>query len=160
MYRFDGVRAVPWQPPTGQDLPSPVVYNLLVARDGALWIGTMNGVASWKGGKLTRYPEIDGQMIWALREDREGTMWSGGVIGTFPGPETLCAIGRSGVAAMGRMAAWAEEWLRVFMRTEGRSLGSYGNWDLEVEPVRRSSIHYPWECVLLKVSPKTTAASY
>ena len=102
LYRFDGVRAVPWQPPTGQDLPSPVVYNLLVARDGALWIGTMNGVASWKGGKLTRYPEIDGQMIWALREDREGTMWSGGVIGTFPGPETLCAIGRSGVRCYGK----------------------------------------------------------
>ena len=102
LYRFDGVRAVPWQPPPGQDLPSPVVYNLLVARDGALWIGTMNGVASWKGGKLTRYPEIDGQMIWALREDREGTMWSGGVIGTFPGPETLCAIGRSGVRCYGK----------------------------------------------------------
>ena len=62
----------------------------------------MNGVASWKGGKLTRYPEIDGQMIWALREDREGTMWSGGVIGTFPGPETLCAIGRSGVRCYGK----------------------------------------------------------
>jgi len=102
LYRFDGVRAVPWQPPTGQDLPSRAVYNLLVARDGALWIGTTNGVASWKDGKLTRYPQIDGQLIWALCEDGEGTIWSGGAIGTFPGPETLCAIGGSGVRCYGK----------------------------------------------------------
>jgi PAS domain S-box-containing protein len=102
LYRFDGVRAVPWQQPTGQDLPSHIVYNLLVARDGALWIGTKNGVASWKDGKLTRYPQIDGQQIWALREDREGTIWSGGAIGTEHGPSTLCAIGRSGVRCYGK----------------------------------------------------------
>jgi PAS domain S-box-containing protein len=102
LYRFDGVRAVPWQPPTGQDLPSHVVYHLLVARDGALWIGTMNGVASWKDGKLTRYPQIDGQFIWALREDREGTIWSGGAVGTERGSAALCAIGRSGVRCYGK----------------------------------------------------------
>src|SRR5580658_5413983 len=103
LYRFDGVHAVPWQPPTGQDLPSHIVYSLLVARDGALWIGTTNGVASWKDGKLTHYPQIDGQMIYALREDREGTIWSGGAIGAaVPGPATLCAIGRSGIHCDGK----------------------------------------------------------
>jgi len=102
LYRFDGVRAVPWKPPMGQDLPSPVVYNLLTARDGALWIGTMNGVASWKNGKFTRYPQIDGQLIWALTEDREGTVWSGGATGTIPGPATLCAIGSSRVRCYGK----------------------------------------------------------
>jgi ligand-binding sensor domain-containing protein/signal transduction histidine kinase len=103
LYRFDGVRAVPWQPPTGQDLPSHNIYSLLVARDGALWIGTTNGVASWKDGKLTRYPQVDGQMIYALREDRDGTIWSGGAGGAaIPGPATLCAIGRSGVHCYGK----------------------------------------------------------
>src|SRR5499425_128552 len=34
LVRFDGVRAVPWQPPSGEQLPSNNVIALLVARDG------------------------------------------------------------------------------------------------------------------------------
>src|ERR1700747_2629103 len=34
LLRFDGVRAVPWQPPSGQHLPSSYVGPLLAARDG------------------------------------------------------------------------------------------------------------------------------
>src|SRR5882724_243389 len=37
LYRFDGVRAVPWQPPAGQQLPSTYIRSLLAARDGTLW---------------------------------------------------------------------------------------------------------------------------
>jgi signal transduction histidine kinase/streptogramin lyase len=48
------------------------------ARDGRLWIGTYGGLASWKDGKLTHYPELDGQIIEALLEDREGTIWVAG----------------------------------------------------------------------------------
>src|SRR6266702_4526082 len=44
LLRFDGVRAVPWQPPVGQHLPSREIVGLLVARDGALWIGTDKGL--------------------------------------------------------------------------------------------------------------------
>lgn len=40
LLRFDGVRAVPWQPPGNQSLPSTDILSLLVARDGTLWIGT------------------------------------------------------------------------------------------------------------------------
>src|SRR5262245_49978221 len=40
LVRFDGVRAVPWEPPAGQHLPSDLISSLLVARDGTLWIGT------------------------------------------------------------------------------------------------------------------------
>src|SRR5277367_4321949 len=43
LYRFYGVRNVPWQPPPGQHLPSTTLSRLVVARDGTLWIGT------WKG---------------------------------------------------------------------------------------------------------------
>src|SRR5262249_48115931 len=38
--RFDGVRNVSWQPPSGQSLPSPFIRSLLVTRDGRLWIAT------------------------------------------------------------------------------------------------------------------------
>src|SRR5512132_3299313 len=76
--RFDGVRAVPWEPPAGQHLPSSDIRSLQGARDGRLWLGTFRGLASWKDGKLSRYPELDGQVIEALLEDREGTIWVAG----------------------------------------------------------------------------------
>jgi ligand-binding sensor domain-containing protein len=78
LVRFDGVRAMPWQPPGGQQLPGNFVNVLLVARDGTLWIGTQKGLASWKDGRLRKYPEIAGPPVLALLEDHEGTVWIGG----------------------------------------------------------------------------------
>ena len=99
LVRFDGVRAVPWQPPENQHLPSNIIYNLLVSRDGALWIGTTEGLASWKDNKLTRFPKIDGESIYSLLEDTAGTVW----VGTFghAGPGKLCAVGRGGINCFG-----------------------------------------------------------
>jgi len=95
LLRFDGVRAVPWQPPPqGQQLPSNSVFSLLTARDGTLWIGTSKGLASWKDGKLTQYTELAGQFVRApMFEDSEGTIWVGG--NGFPPPAKLCAIHQS-----------------------------------------------------------------
>ncbi len=87
LFRFDGVRAIPWQPPAGQHLPS-APYSLLVTRDGTLWIGTYAGLAAWNGGKLTRYPELDGQFVTSLLEARDGTVWAG----TLAKQGQLCAI--------------------------------------------------------------------
>ena len=91
LFRFDGVRSVPWQPPAGERLPSSSVLSLLAARDGRLWIGATKGLASWKDGKLTHYPELAAQNIFAfpLLEDRDGTIWAGGY-GIPTG--RLCAI--------------------------------------------------------------------
>ena len=91
--RFDGVRAVPWEPPAGQHLPSSDIRSLHGARDGRLWIGTFSGLASWKDRELTRYSELDGQIIEALFEDREGTIW---VAGWSPSVGRLCQI-QSGI---------------------------------------------------------------
>ena len=77
LLRFDGVRAVPWQPPADQRLPSTEIFNLLATRDGSLWIGTSKGLASWKDGKLTQYKELAGQAIFKLLEDHEGSVWVG-----------------------------------------------------------------------------------
>jgi len=89
LLRFDGVRAVAWEPPQRQHLPSSDIRSVQGARDGRLWIGTWSGLASWKDGKLTHYPELDGQIIEALLEDREGTMW---VAGWAPSIGRLCRI--------------------------------------------------------------------
>src|SRR5262245_31422026 len=62
LLRFDGVNTVAFQPP-GQPLPSNDVRMLLGGRDGTLWIGTLNGLASWKDGKLRTYAELSGFVI-------------------------------------------------------------------------------------------------
>jgi signal transduction histidine kinase/ligand-binding sensor domain-containing protein len=98
LLRFDGVRFLPWQPPEGEHLPSSTSRALLVARDGTLWIGTDEGLASWKDGKLIQHPELVGQRVITLLEDREETIWAG-VSGTPAG--RLCAIRRGSVQCYG-----------------------------------------------------------
>jgi len=93
LFRFDGVRKVAWNPPAGERLPGANVTKLLVTRDGRLWIATRAGLASWKDGRLLRYPEFAEQIIGALAEDDDGTVW----VGTIGSPDgRLCAM-RSGV---------------------------------------------------------------
>jgi signal transduction histidine kinase/ligand-binding sensor domain-containing protein len=92
LFRSDGVRFVPWQPPAGQQLPE-TPYALLVTRDGTLWIGTFAGLASWNNGKLTQYPEVGTGFITSLLEDRAGTVWAGAMGGSRGDPTgRLCAI--------------------------------------------------------------------
>jgi len=106
LLRFDGVRNVPWEPPTGEHLPSSYIRSMVAARDGRLWIGTYKGLASWKDGKLTEYRELAGQTVDVLVEDREGTVWAGGYAGSIG---RLCAI-KSGSARCygddGRLGLW------------------------------------------------------
>ncbi len=101
LLRFDGVRAVPWEPPAGERLPTDYVRALLTSRDGTLWIGTLKGLASWKDGKLTQYPEVAGQTVGALLEDRDGRVWLGA-----SNPGKLCAIqgGKATCYGAGRFA--------------------------------------------------------
>ena len=89
LVRFDGVAAVPWQPPSHASLAGHPVIRLLTTRDGTLWIGTDLGLTSQKAGKLTQYPELANQRVSVLVEDREGTVWAGSA-GTPYG--RLCAI--------------------------------------------------------------------
>jgi ligand-binding sensor domain-containing protein len=52
LFRFDGVRFLPWQPPAGQQLPDKNINSLLVTRDGSLWIGTFGGLVILRDGRL------------------------------------------------------------------------------------------------------------
>ena len=89
LLRFDGVRAVPWQPPPDHPLPSDDIWSLLAASDGALWVGTAKGVARWKDGRLRVYGELAGRVVWRLLEDRQSTVW---VSGSSVPAGRLCAI--------------------------------------------------------------------
>jgi signal transduction histidine kinase/ligand-binding sensor domain-containing protein len=91
LFRFDGLRFQPWQPPGGQSLPS-TAYSLLVSRDGTLWIGTYGGLSSWNGREFVhQHAEIGRQFVTTLLEDRDGTVWAG-VLGAQGAPGKLCAI--------------------------------------------------------------------
>jgi len=91
LQRFDGVNAIPWQPPHGEQLPDGFVRQLLAARDGTLWIGTDEGLASLKDGRLTQYPEVSGQGVTSLLQDAEGMLWFG-----VRDPGRLCAVRAAG----------------------------------------------------------------
>src|ERR1700757_1998935 len=99
LLRFDGVRAVPWQPEESRHLPSGAVMSLLVSRNQTLWIGTRKGLASWNNGKFTRFAELDGEAIYTLVEDRDGTIWAGA--GGAPHSGKLCAVRSSAVDCFG-----------------------------------------------------------
>ena len=103
LLRFDGVRTVPWNPAWGQ-LPSNYIHSLLVARDGTLWIGTLKGLASWKDGKLSQYPEVAGRSILPLLQDQDGTIW----FGAYPGVAALCRIaaGNAACETAGSSGQW------------------------------------------------------
>src|SRR5262249_48756131 len=77
LVRFDGVRTVLWQPPGEHPIASSPVTVLRSARDGTLWIGSIKGLASRKGGTFTDYPELAGQIVAGLSEDHEGSIWVG-----------------------------------------------------------------------------------
>jgi signal transduction histidine kinase/ligand-binding sensor domain-containing protein len=75
LFRFDGVQFVPWSPPEGMALPDDRIVALLGAKDGSVWIGTLNGLAQWKDGKLIVHARPG--RFGALLEDREGVVWAG-----------------------------------------------------------------------------------
>jgi signal transduction histidine kinase len=102
LVRFDGVRSVPWGPSSGEHLPSNDILKLLVTHDGRLWIGTTAGLASWNDGRLTHYPELDGQGTLALLEDSQGTTWASSA-GSPMGK--LCAIQSGKVQCSGEDGA-------------------------------------------------------
>jgi signal transduction histidine kinase/ligand-binding sensor domain-containing protein len=107
LLRFDGVRNVEWQPPGGSSLPDNHGRVLLGTRDGALWIGTHAGLAKLQGGRLTTYPELDGESINGLVEDREGTVW---VSTSARGRGLVCAIRDASVrcdGGDGKLGAYA-----------------------------------------------------
>ena len=77
LVRFDGVRAVPWQPPAGQPLPNPFIRSLLATKDGTLWIGTLKGLASLTDGKLISHGRLASFAVDTLLQDRTGKIWVG-----------------------------------------------------------------------------------
>ncbi len=73
-----------WQDQHG--LPQNGVLAILRARDGYLWLGTIEGAARFDGVRFVVFdnnntPEIKNNQILSLAEDRAGSLWLGSVGG-------------------------------------------------------------------------------
>jgi signal transduction histidine kinase/ligand-binding sensor domain-containing protein len=140
LLRFDGIRAVPWQPPADRPLPSTDIWSLLVARDGTLWIGTSKGLASWKGGTLTRVPELSGRIITTLLEDREGMVWASGI--SVP-RGTVCAIRGGAVSCYGEDGAFGYGVLTFYEDRKGNLWAGGGDDVWRLRPGSRTGFPLP-----------------
>jgi signal transduction histidine kinase/ligand-binding sensor domain-containing protein len=100
LFRFDGVTATRWLPPGGKALPHEYISSLRATRDGSLWIGMRGGLVRWRGDEVTPFPQLDGNVIDSILEDREGTVW----ISTqrFGGLGQLCAVRTAGMQCEGQ----------------------------------------------------------
>ena len=139
LYRFDGVRAVPWQPLAGEQLPSNYIRSLLASRDGTLWIGTFKGLASWKDGKLIQYSTPADQSIDTLVEDDEGTIW----VGTLGIPTgRLCTIRGGGIHCYGEDGSLGR-WVHFLFEDRQRNVwaaSETGLWRWKPGPRKRYSM--------------------
>ena len=73
LVRFDGVRFVPYIPPTGRPLSSGI-FSLLAGTDGSLWIGTSTNLAHLQNGNLTDYLGADGR-VNSVVQSHDGRIW-------------------------------------------------------------------------------------
>jgi signal transduction histidine kinase/ligand-binding sensor domain-containing protein len=98
LVRFDGVRFVPWDPPSGEKLPSQRINSLLDATDGSLWIGTAAGLSRWQHNHLTNYQDQRG-VVTAIFEDTDSTIWIN--VSQSAANTPLCHINTTGMQCFG-----------------------------------------------------------
>jgi signal transduction histidine kinase/ligand-binding sensor domain-containing protein len=62
-----------------QGLPSKIVLQVLVARDGSLWMATPDGISHMQNGRFRNYTIADGlssNQVVTIFQDRTGTIWA------------------------------------------------------------------------------------
>jgi signal transduction histidine kinase/ligand-binding sensor domain-containing protein len=135
LFRFDGVRFLPWQPPAGQQFPDKNINSLLVTRDGSLWIGTFAGLVILKDGKLARPPALHDQFVASLFEDREGTVWAA----SLERAGRLCAIRNGGATCSGEDGAFGRAVWAMYEDGSGTlwAGSESGVWRLRPGPPQR-----------------------
>ena len=135
LFRFDGVRFLPWQPPAGQQLPDKNINSLLVTRDGSLWIGTFAGLVILRDGRLARPPALHDEFVASLFEDGEGTVWAA----SLNRAGRLCAIRSGGAKCSGEDGAFGRAVWAMYEDGAGRfwAAAESGVWRLRPGPPQR-----------------------
>jgi len=74
LYRFDGVRFVPWALPAG--VPVTRIANIFGDRAGGLWVVVENEIVHLKGGVVSSRFDLRGvQSTQNISEDSDGSLW-------------------------------------------------------------------------------------
>ena len=101
--------------PALEQLSGPRFLCHCVGRDGALWLGTSNGIARFRSGRLEAYPPECGlraDNIERLAADDDGNLWFGGRDGLFHAPiEEFDALARGDLS---RIAGYRVEGFNRF----------------------------------------------
>ncbi len=80
LFRFDGVRFLPLDLPSGEATRGQSITALAPATDGGLWVGTRKGVSHWNGSIVQHFPAGDRfteTPVSAIHADRSGKIWVG-----------------------------------------------------------------------------------
>jgi signal transduction histidine kinase/ligand-binding sensor domain-containing protein len=78
LIRFDGIRFVHWEPPTGEEEPSNDIRFLIASSQRGLWIGSAQGISRLDRGRFVAYPAANrwlGGTVVAMLEDHAGRLW-------------------------------------------------------------------------------------
>ncbi|MFZ5876957.1 MAG: ligand-binding sensor domain-containing protein [Nitrospirota bacterium] len=100
--RVDGERVTTFHVRDG--LADPWVYNIAYQRDGAMWIGTWNGVSRYRDNAFSSYHVEDGlinRWVYAVAVDRDDSVWFGteGGVSRFDGTTWTSWTHRDGLGA-------------------------------------------------------------
>jgi signal transduction histidine kinase/ligand-binding sensor domain-containing protein len=140
LYRFDGLRFVPWEPSFGEQFLSSVIKSLYAASDGSLWIGFgSGGISQLHHGRLKNYSPTEGAPsggVLSIVEDGSGAIWAGGAygFGKFENGEWRRVGEDLGYSAPGIQAMVVDHRGSLWVATDGLNFG------LSKNSVRRNTI--------------------
>jgi signal transduction histidine kinase/ligand-binding sensor domain-containing protein len=73
IYRFDGIRFLPWRLPAGA--PMDRSLNIFADHAGGLWVLGPGDIARLKGGDVSSHFQLEGGMFQSLTEAPDGSLW-------------------------------------------------------------------------------------
>ena len=113
--RFDGVRFVPWVPPSAAGTTTLNVVTLLGSKDGSLWIGTNSHLLRLKDGHVTDYTDVLGR-VDAIVEDAQGSIWYARARST-DGKGPLCKVTGFSIKCFGKESGIASPYASTLLAT-------------------------------------------
>jgi len=73
IYRFDGVRFLPWRLPAG--VPIDRSMNIFADHAGGLWVLGPRDIVRLKGAAVSSHFQLEGGMFQSITESRDGSLW-------------------------------------------------------------------------------------
>src|SRR5216683_2297225 len=128
LYRFDGLRFVPYEHSSPHP-HGPAVLALLAARDGSLWMGFgSGGIGLLRDGQFTHFPPGEGVPaggILSIVEDAAGSIWAAGQYGlaSFQNGKWRRVGTEMGYAAPGAQSLLVDQAGTLWVATHGLNFG-------------------------------------